>query len=99
MARGSVSARTDNENAQGSLGFAAANTSNWNARDPRIAYGQMSRSLRSYRSKGARGRAAQSSDFFEGVKEAESPEPAPPGSDTKEKNTKEKGKLRRWLLQ
>jgi len=55
----------------GGLGFAAGSTSNWNARSSGTAFAQLNRSVRSYRGKGRAERVAQSGDFFEGVKEAE----------------------------
>jgi len=53
------------------LGFRFGSTSNWDASAPRVAFEQVSRSLGSYRGKKRFGRASQSGDFFEGVKEAE----------------------------
>jgi len=55
----------------GSLGIGAANTSNWRPSNTLEAIKQVSRSLGSYRSKDRAARVRQSSDFFEGVKEAE----------------------------
>src|SRR5262245_1041064 len=88
-----LGANQDSYHEAGSLGIRSANTSNWNARDPRTPYAQVSRSLRSYREKSAKGRALQSADFFEGVKEAEGSASAEPSS-----NTKDKGKRRRWFF-
>lgn len=89
-----MGANQDSYHEAGRLGITSTNTSNWNARDPRTAYAQISRSLRSYRDKSAPGRAQQSADFFEGVKEAEGAAQDEPSSTTKDKR-----KRRRWLFQ
>jgi hypothetical protein len=89
-----LGANQDSYHEAGRLGITSANTSNWNGRDPRTAYAQVSRSLRSYRDKSAPGRALQRADFFEGVKEAEAAAPEEPSS-----MTEGKGKRRRWFLQ
>lgn len=66
-----LGANQDSYAEAGGLGFAAGSTSNWNAESSGTAFTQLDRSLGSYRGKLRAERAAQSRDFFEGVKEAE----------------------------
>ena len=67
----------------GRLGFDAGSTSCWpgTADGAHLAFSSVSRSLGAYRKKEALARAAQSADWFEGVKEAEDrpPESREPG--------------------
>ncbi len=71
-----LGANQDSYAEAGSLGFAPGSTSNWRARSSREAFDQLNRSLRSYREKGRAGRTEQSTDFFEGRREAEEDAPA-----------------------
>lgn len=65
------------------LGFARGSTSNWRKQSSASAFAQLDRSVSSYRSKSRLARKTQSSDFFEGVKEAEEEPVADPIADTK----------------
>src|SRR5262245_37591747 len=66
-----LGANQDSYAEAGSLGFASGSTSNWAPGTAKEAFGQMSRSIGSYRDKERVLREAQRADFFEGVKEAE----------------------------
>jgi len=66
-----LGANQDSYAEAGALGFAAGSTSNWAARTTQAAFGQMSRSVGSYRDKQKCARGGQRAAFFEGVKEAE----------------------------
>ncbi len=81
-----LGANQDSYAEAGALGFAVGSTSNWAHQSAGTAFEQMSRSVGSYRDKLALGRRRQSSDFFEGVKEAEEARPSSssrPGKPTK----------------
>src|SRR5262245_36150257 len=71
-----LGANQDSYAEAGALGFAAGSTSNWAARTTQAAFGQLSRSVGSYRAKEKWARSDQRVAFYEGVKEAE--EEAPP---------------------
>lgn len=72
-----LGANQDSYAEAGALGFAPGSTSNWAMQDASTAFSQTSRAIGSFRGKSAASRHPQKGDFFEGVKEAESP-PAPP---------------------
>jgi hypothetical protein len=66
-----LGANQDSYAQAGALGFAPGSTSNWDVCDSSTAFAQTSRAVLSLRGKMRGARAAQSEDFFEGVKEAE----------------------------
>jgi uncharacterized protein YegL len=66
-----LGANQDSYAEAGELGFATGSTSNWKTRSSGSAFAQLNRSVGSYRGKDRAARVAQSGDFFEGVKEAE----------------------------